>query len=62
MSKPSEERRCPVKCVNCGDIMAASVLPDGSIVPIGIGDDGKCGNAEYVVLGSPDSGTTEGGT
>lgn len=62
MSEQSQASRCPVKCVNCGEIMAASILPDGTVVPIGIENSGKCGNAEFEVLASPDSGTAEGET
>lgn len=62
MSESPEASRCPVKCVNCGEIMAASVLSDGSIVPIGIENSGKCGNAQFEVLASPGEETAESGT
>lgn len=42
--------------------MTGEVARDGSVYPVGVGNDGKCGDAEFEVLTMPDATPHEGQT
>lgn len=50
MSKSLEDQRAFIECINCGEIMTGSVTQDGALIPVGVGNDGKCGDAEFEIV------------
>lgn len=50
MNDEPEERRALVRCRNCGEIMTGTVTQAGELVPVGVDNDGKCGDADFEVL------------
>lgn len=42
--------------------MTGAVSQDGSIYPVGVGNDGKCGDGEFQVLTLPSASVDEGET
>lgn len=60
MSSISPGERSFIRCRNCGEIMTGAVSRDGDIYPVGLGNDGKCGDAEFEVITVPSGGATEG--
>lgn len=39
-----------IRCRHCGAILTGSVRNDGTIVPVGVGKSGKCGEGEFEVI------------
>lgn len=62
MSNSPEGRRSPIRCINCGAILTGRVFQDDTVYPVGVDDDGKCGNGEFEVLSMPDTGIAGGQT
>lgn len=60
MSRGTPGQRSFIRCLNCGEIMTGAVSQAGEIYPVGLGNDGKCGDAEFEVLAMASDGATEG--
>lgn len=56
MSNSTRERCDFIQCRNCGEIMTGMITQDGSIVPVGVENSGKCGDGAFEVLTAPDAG------
>lgn len=50
MSNSPEDQRAFIRCTTCGEIMTGTVTQDGVLVPVGVDNDGKCGDAEFEVV------------
>ena len=60
---PTEGQRSIVVCRQCGSALAARVLADGSIRPIGAGTQCSCGGESFEEIGElePGDGPASGG-
>lgn len=50
MAKVQGSGRSFIRCINCGEIMTGFVSADGSLQPVGLSDEGKCGEGEFELL------------
>lgn len=62
MSHSPEDQSAFLRCRNCGEILTGEVARDGSVYPVGVGRDGKCGDADFEVLTMSDPKPPEGTT
>lgn len=62
MSHSPEDQSAFLRCRNCGEILTGGVARDGSVYPVGVGSDGKCGDADFEVLTMSDPSPPEGTT
>lgn len=62
MSNDPKGRRGFIRCTKCGEVMTGSVTQDGDLVPVGVENGGKCGDAEFEVITMPETTSAEGQT
>lgn len=46
----NENGRMYTRCRNCGEVMTGAASGAGSLFPVGLADDGYCGDGKYELL------------